>query len=174
MKQELALLHCISSYPAPLESANLLAIRVLEQFGDVVGYSDHTIGVEAAAISVAVGSRIIEKHFTIDNHFSDFQDHQLSANPKDFKKMVLKIRNIEKILGQNIKEPSVQEIENLEKNRRSIVAKHDLMSGHILTINDLDWVRPGIGMKPGQESYLIGKKLKNISKNIHKRISSFW
>jgi len=157
--QELALLHCISSYPALLDSANLLTIHRLEQFGDVVGYSDHTMGVETAVTSVAVGARIIEKHFTIDNNYSDFHDHQLSANPSVFKEMVQKIRVTEKILGQVSNYPTKKEIENKEKARRSIVAKHDLDSGHVLTFHDLDWVRPGGGIKPGNEEKVIGKKL---------------
>ncbi len=165
INQELALLHCISSYPTPIESANLLAIHRLEQFGDIVGYSDHTMGVETAVTSVAVGAKIIEKHFTIDNDYSDFHDHQLSANPSVFKEMVQKIREIETTLGQFRKHLSKEEIESIEKSRRSIVAKHDLYSGHVLTFNDLDWVRPGGGIKPGNEEKIIGKKLiKTITK----------
>ena len=159
VSQELALLHCVSSYPTSPENANLLAIRELEQFADVVGYSDHTMGIDAAVLSVAVGARIIEKHFTIDNNYSDFHDHQLSANPADFKKMVEKIRIAEQMLGLGEKQPTTEEIENKEKIRRSIVAKYDLDTGHVLTINDLDWVRPGGGIKPGDENTIIGKGL---------------
>ena len=162
--QELALLHCIASYPAPLESANLLLIPELEQFCDVVGYSDHTLGVEAVVISVAVGARVIEKHFTIDNHYSDFHDHHLSGNPAVFKEMVQKIRATEEILGQGNNGPSKEEINNKEKTRRSIVAKYDLATGHVLTLQDLDWVRPGGGIKPGSEEKVIGKKLKRDCK----------
>jgi sialic acid synthase SpsE len=158
--QELALLHCVSLYPTPLGNANLLAIRELEDVADVVGYSDHTLGIDAAVFSVAVGARLIEKHFTIDNNYSDFHDHQLSANPKDFKEMVEKIRLAEKTLGSGIKKPSSEELENRIKIRRSIVAKHDLSAGHIIAINDLDWVRPGDGIRPGEENKVIGKTMK--------------
>ena len=75
----------MSSYPTLHNSANLLAIVNLKEEVDVVGYSDHTLGIDTAVLSVAVGAKIIEKHFTIDNNYSDFHDHQLSANPKDFK-----------------------------------------------------------------------------------------
>jgi N-acetylneuraminate synthase/N,N'-diacetyllegionaminate synthase len=160
IKQELALLHCVSSYPTSPEDANLLAIRELEHVADVVGYSDHTLGINAAVFSVAVGARIIEKHFTIDNNYSDFHDHQLSANPKDFKEMVEKIRLAEKTLGSGIKKPSPEELENRIKIRRSIVAKHDFPTGHKISIDDLDWVRPGDGIRPGEENKVIGKTMK--------------
>jgi N,N'-diacetyllegionaminate synthase len=159
IKQELALLHCVSSYPTLPEDANLLRIRQLEQVADVVGYSDHTMGIAAAVISIAVGARIIEKHFTIDNNYSNFHDHQLSANPTDFKKMVEKIREAEEMLGKGKIHATCEESENKEKIRRSIVAKYDLEIGHILSHDDLDWVRPGGGLRPGQEMELIGKKL---------------
>ena len=158
--QELALLHCVSSYPTPLENANLLAIRELENIAGIVGYSDHTLGIDAAILSVALGARIIEKHFTIDNNYSDFHDHKLSANPEDFKEMVEKIRLAEKTLGSGIKKPSPEELENRIKIRRSIVAKHDLSAGHIISIEDLDWVRPGDGIRPGEENKVIGKTMK--------------
>ena len=95
--QELALLHCISSYPAPLESANLLVIRELEQFGDVIGYSDHTLGVEAVVTSVAVGARVIEKHFTIDKKLPG-PDHIMSLNPEGLRKTIKFIREISKMI----------------------------------------------------------------------------
>jgi len=158
--QELALLHCVSSYPTPLENANLLAIRELENIAGVVGYSDHTLGIDAAILSIAVGARIIEKHFTIDNNYSDFHDHKLSANPEDFKEMVEKIHLAEKTLGSGIKKPSPEELENRIKIRRSIVAKHDLSAGHIISIEDLDWVRPGDGIRSGEENKVIGKTMK--------------
>jgi len=162
--QELALLHCVSSYPTLPEDANLFAIRELEQVADFVGYSDHTLGINAAVLSVAVGARIIEKHFTIDNNYSDFHDHQLSANPPNFKEMVVKIRIAEQILGIGENQLTAEEIENIEKIRRSIVAKYDLDTGHLLTINDFDWVRPGGGIKPGNEKDLIGKRLNRTIK----------
>ena len=159
IKQELALLHCVSSYPTPPKNANLLAIRELEQVADVVGYSDHTLGIEAALLAVAVGARIIEKHFTIDNDYSDFHDHQLSADPTDFKEMVKRIRIAGKMLGSGKKQPTNEEKDNKKKIRRSIVAKHDLESGHVITFDDLDWVRPGGSLKPGKERNILGKKL---------------
>ncbi len=160
-KQELALLHCLSSYPTLAEHSNLLAIQELKKLADTVGYSDHTLGIEAAVLSVAVGARIIEKHFTIDNNYSDFHDHKLSADPKDFKEMVKRIRISEKMLGSGVKKPSASELEAKKNIRRAIVAKHDLSAGHKISIDDLDWVRPGLGLKPGDEKKVLGKRLKH-------------
>jgi len=157
--QELVLLHCVSSYPTPIENANILTISKLEQIGDVVGYSDHTLGIDVAIASVAAGARIIEKHFTIDNNYSDFHDHRLSANPIDFKEMVKRIRIAEKMLGSGEKIPTDSELKAKKNIRRSVVAKHNLPAGHIIKLGDLDWVRPGEGLRPGQEKELIGKKL---------------
>lgn len=161
IKQELALLHCVSSYPTSAEHSNLLAIQELKKLADTIGYSDHTLGIEAAILSVAVGARIIEKHFTIDNNYSDFHDHELSADPAFFKEMVKRIRIAEEMLGSGEKIPSDTELEDKEKIRRSIVAKHNLPAGHTINIEDLDWVRPGLGLRPGDEKKVLGKRLKH-------------
>ena len=163
-KEELALLHCVSTYPTPLENANLLAINELEQIADIVGYSDHTSGIEAAVLSIAFGARIIEKHFTIDNNYSDFHDHQLSLNPTEFKKMVVQIRIVEQMLGSGKKVPTDLELKSKQNIRRSIVANHNLSAGHKIILEDLDWVRPGGGVRPGNEEKLIGKKLNRAMK----------
>ena len=163
-KEELALLHCVSTYPTPLENANLLAINELEQIADIVGYSDHTSGIEAAVFSIACGARIIEKHFTIDNNYSDFHDHQLSLNPTEFNKMVVQIRIVEQMLGSGKKVPSDLELKSKQNIRRSIVANHNLSAGHKIILEDLDWVRPGGGVRPGNEEKLIGKKLNRAMK----------
>jgi len=159
IKRELALLHCVSCYPTSLENANLLAIRELENIADVVGYSDHTLGIEAALTAIAVGARIIEKHFTIANNYSDFHDHQLSANPSDFKEMVDRIRIVENMLGSGKKIPTGSELKAKQNIRRSIVAKHNLPAGHIIKLEDLDWVRQRSGLKQGNEEKVVGKKL---------------
>jgi len=160
VSQELALLHCVSSYPTSPENANLLAIRELEQFADVVGYSDHTMGIDAAVLSVAVGARIVEKHFTLDNNYSDFRDHQLSANPKDFKDLVLKVREAEKLMGTCTSFTNRDDEGSRASMRRSIAANKDLCIGHTLSEDDITWLRPGTGYAVGDESKVIGKKVK--------------
>ena len=159
IKQELALLHCVSVYPTLPEQTNLLAIKELEHIVKTVGYSDHTVGIESAVLSVAVGAKIIEKHFTIDNNYSEFQDHKLSANPIDFKEMVDRIRIVRKMMGKSKKIPNANELKNKIISRRSIVAKQELPFGHIIRFGDLDWVRPEDGLSPGSEGQLLGKSL---------------
>lgn len=157
----LALLHCVSSYPVPREQTNLRAISVLRKhFPDsVIGYSDHTVGIEAAIYAVAVGAQIIEKHFTINKQYSDFRDHQLSADPDDFRQLVDTIRRVEIFLGveQKLLQPCEESLQTAA--RRSIAAATKLLPGTILTHDHFIWVRPGTGTPPGNEATLIGCKL---------------
>ena len=160
IKQHLALLHCVSSYPTDAENVNLSSMKELEKITKFIGYSDHASGIDACVLAIAFGAKIIEKHFTIDNNYSTFRDHQLSANPHDFKTMVDKIRVSEKMLGDGNKEPNKTELASKQSFRRSIVTKHNLSAGHRIELNDLSWVRPGGGLKPGDEYKVIGKILK--------------
>tara|TARA_B100001250_G_C19817496_1_gene799572 strand:- start:7263 stop:8270 length:1008 start_codon:yes stop_codon:yes gene_type:complete len=164
IKQKLALLHCVSLYPTSIENANLYQIYNLKRISDVVGYSDHTIGIEASIFSVFSGARIIEKHFTIDNNYSNFRDHQLSVNPSNLKNLVKKVRIAEQYLGKFSSDISNEERKSIEGSRRSIVTIKNLKKGHTIEIQDIDWVRPGSGLSVGSENLLIGKKInKNIS-----------
>ncbi len=161
MGGEMALLHCSCSYPVPDDEVNLNAIRAMrDAFGCEVGYSDHSIGIDAPIMSVAIGARIVEKHFTMDNDFSDFRDHKLSANPEDFRKMVDGIRKVERMLGNGIKAPVASEGSNLIAARRSIRVVRDLDKGAVLKMESLAWLRPGNGIPPGREKEIIGRRLK--------------
>lgn len=160
IKQEIALLHCVTSYPVRPEEANLLAIRTLgRQFNATVGYSDHTLGIDACVLAAALGARIIEKHFTIDNNYSDFHDHKISADHKDFALLVRRVREAEKMLGDGVKRLQDSEKTLLKAVRRSIVAKRKLSKGTVLNLNDLDWVRADKGLVWGQEGKILGKTL---------------
>lgn len=100
----LAVLHCVSGYPVPNDQAELRAISLLACMSCCeVGYSDHTIGLDAAPLAVALGARIIEKHFTLDHDYSDFRDHQLSLTPSTFAALVSRIRTAESMLGEPVK-----------------------------------------------------------------------
>lgn len=155
-----AFLHCMTSYPVPDNEANLACIKELKMtFPDItIGYSDHTTGIKAAQYAVAVGARIIEKHFTIDKNYSDFRDHQLSADPSDMKAMVEGIREIELMMGSAERVNDQCEKGMHEVARRSIVAATDLSANTIITKDHLTWVRPGNGLAPGSENLLFGKK----------------
>jgi N-acetylneuraminate synthase/N,N'-diacetyllegionaminate synthase len=155
----LALLHCVSAYPTPPDQAGLRAIGRLARFGAEPGYSDHTLGIEAAVLAVAAGARIVEKHFTLDKTRTGFRDHQLSADPDDLAALVRRIRRAEALLGPDEPVPAVCEEEGLVAYRRSVVAARDLPQGTVLGPQDLDWVRPGGGIPPGGEGVLLGRGL---------------
>ncbi len=158
---DLALLHCIVSYPAPPEQANLGAIARLKAAfpQQTIGYSDHTIGLDAAVTAVAMGARIVEKHFTLANDYSDFRDHQLSANPADMTTMVERIRAVEAMTGDGHLGTMDCEQDLVTPVRRSIAAARDLPAGQVLTMDDIVWVRPGGGIAPGNEADVLSKRL---------------
>ena len=164
----LSLLHCVSAYPAPLSDVNLAAIRSLQENCDAVGYSDHTLGIDVAVLAVAAGARIVEKHFTIDKDYSDFRDHALSADPNEFKHLAKRIREVSDLLGSSSKTCRASEIQVSCAARRSIVAKRDLSKGHLISIDDLDWLRPAGGLNPRFTSSLLGRMMKQtIRKGEH-------
>ena len=169
VEQELAVLHCVSSYPVPPQEANLGAIQHLrEVFGCTIGYSDHTIGIDAATLSVTLGARIVEKHFTIDNNYSDFRDHQLSADPTQLGELVQRIECFTTLIGNGEKEPQASEQAGRESMRRSIAARRDLPAGTVIIADDLTWVRPAGGIKPGNEHLVLGRTLiKNLAAGDH-------
>lgn len=158
--QDIGVLHCVTSYPVPPEQANLAAIRSLQNdLKCTIGYSDHTIGITAAVLSISLGARLIEKHFTIDKNYSDFRDHQISADPADMKALVEAVKQAETLLGSGEKILQSNEKDVLTAVRRSIVSRHDLPVGKILGENDITWVRPAGGIPPGNESMLLGKEI---------------
>lgn len=160
--QELAVLHCVTSYPVPPDQANVAAVPTLASaIGQVVvGYSDHTIGTEACIAAVTLGARVIEKHFTLDKRRSDFRDHQMSADPADLAELVRRIEQVEELLGTGHKDPQPAEAAIAREVRRSIVAAANLPRGHILVGEDLTWMRPADGLRPGQEHQIIGRPLR--------------
>ena len=160
----LAFLHCVSSYPVPESQANLNAISTLKKkFPKCkVGYSDHLLGVEGCYVAAALGAKIIEKHFTLDKKFSKFRDHQLSADPKELKEMVIKIRRIEKILGNGRIEIQECEKDSLIHSRRSLALSKTVSKNYIIKKKDLIRVRLATGFLKKKE--LVGKKInKNLS-----------
>lgn len=156
----LAVLHCVTSYPVPPEEASLRSIPFLaERLECTIGYSDHTIGTDAALLATALGARIIEKHFTLSKSFSSFRDHQLSADPADMLDLVTRIRRAAQMLGASEKAIQACEQPNATAVKRSIVAARHLPAGHQLTETDLAWIRPGGGLAPGEEHRLLNKTL---------------
>jgi sialic acid synthase SpsE len=155
----LALLQCVSSYPAPIEEQNLRAIPALrEQFAVPVGLSDHTIGRDAAVAAVALGADVIEKHFTIDRSLPG-PDHAMSMDAAELAQMVDVLTRIRVGLGTGIKAATPSELEVRATSRRSIVLARDLSKGTILTRADLAVKRPGDGLAPARLPELIGRRL---------------
>jgi sialic acid synthase SpsE len=159
-RSDLALLHCTVSYPTVPEDANLAAIRDLATLGCTVGFSDHTIGIAASVLSVALGARAIEKHFTLDKNQSDFHDHKLSADPADLKELVRQVRQAETLLGPGGKRVLACEAAVAQRVRRGVAASCDLAPGTVLAAEHLTWVRPRAGLAPGEEDRLLGRRLK--------------
>ena len=156
----IVLLHCVSSYPTPPEEANLLAIRTLAEIADVVGYSDHTLGIDAAVAAAALGARVIEKHFTIDKNHSDFRDHKLSADPEEMRELCSRVADVNLMLGNGLKREMPCEAPLITAAKRSVAAARDLPEGTVLSAADITWLRPGGGIPPGGETAVIGLPLR--------------
>lgn len=156
---EIALLHCISIYPPAYEDIHLNNITMLQQtFGLPIGFSDHTIGYSIPLASIALGSCIIEKHFTIDKSLPGW-DHEISADPFELRVICEESIKISKALGSFVRTVSNAEQEKKMKFRRSIVFTKNLLAGHVLTPIDLTSKRPGTGISPDLIVQLIGRKL---------------
>jgi N,N'-diacetyllegionaminate synthase len=156
----LCLLHCAVAYPCPPEQANLKAIQSLAHLGFPVGYSDHTLGIDAAAFAVVLGARVVEKHFTLDHKLSDFRDHSLSADPAQMAELVRRIRTAETLVGDGEKRVMPAEEPALVGARRGLAVERDLPAGHVLTNADMIWLRPRHELGPGQELNVLGRRLR--------------
>ena len=155
-----ALLHCTSAYPAPASDANLRAIPFMaERLPVRIGFSDHTLGLDAAPLAVALGARIVEKHMTLEGVESDFRDHDLSLTPPQIAELGSRMALAEELLGSGDKD--VLEVERgvAAAVSRSISAGRDLPAGHVLREEDLVWLRPGGGVAPGREWTVLGRTL---------------
>jgi N,N'-diacetyllegionaminate synthase len=158
---ELAILHCVSAYPAPAERAALATIPMLAgELGVTVGYSDHTLGIDACVAAVAAGARVLEKHLTLRHDYSEFRDHQLSAEPEELAELVRRVRGVETLLGEPQRDLVAEEKPVAEVARRSLVAARDLPAGHVLGAGDLTWMRPRDGLPPAREPEVLGRALK--------------
>jgi N,N'-diacetyllegionaminate synthase len=155
-KEQLTLLHVTTDYPTKMVDVNLYAmLSMKEEFGVDVGYSDHTEGIEVPIAAVALGAKVIEKHFTLDKTMKG-PDHKASLEPHELFKMVQSIRNIESALGNGIKEPAQGEVKNINIVRRSIVSRCNIKKGEIFTEKNLIVKRPGNGINPMRWDEVVG------------------
>lgn len=154
--KDITLLHCNTQYPTPVPDVNLLAmVKMREELGLPVGYSDHTQGIEIPIAAAALGAVVIEKHFTLDKNMEG-PDHKASLEPLELKQMVESIRKTELALGNGIKQASESEKTNVEIVRKSIVAAVNIKKGEKYTEKNLTTKRPGNGINPMRWDEIIG------------------
>ena len=154
--KDITLLHCNTQYPTPVSDVNLLAmVKMQEELGLPVGYSDHTQGIEIPIAAVALGATVIEKHFTLDKNMEG-PDHKASLEPHELKQMVDGLRKIECALGYGIKQVSESEKANVSVVRKSIVAAVNIKNGEKFTEKNLTTKRPGNGISPMRWDEVVG------------------
>lgn len=151
------LLQCTTQYPTAYEDINLRAMSELKKrFGIEVGLSDHSMGIEVAVAAVGMGAIVIEKHFTLSRSMVG-PDHKASLEPQELGNLVRSIRNVEKALGNGIKEPCTSELENLYISRKSIVASRDIKRGEIFSEENIVPRHAGKGISPAEWYKVLGQ-----------------
>ena len=169
--KNLVLMQCITNYPSKIDSANVNVLKTYQRaFDCLTGYSDHSPGHVVALASVVLGGRVIEKHFTLDKTCKG-PDHPHSMEPDEFKFMVDSIREVERAMGSTRKEVVEEESETVYVQRRCLYAKNDLKKGQVITLDDIDVLRPALGIQPKFKETIIGK---TVNKDIPAREPIFW
>jgi N-acetylneuraminate synthase/N,N'-diacetyllegionaminate synthase len=157
IRDKLILMHCVSIYPASLEQLNLRAIEVLKKrFGTIVGFSDHTMGMLASLLAIALGAVLLERHFTIDPSLPG-PDQKISLTPSAFQKLVRDVRSAEKALGLPLKEPLSAEEKVRTEGRRSLFAKRRIPAGTKIVEEMLQVKRPAKGLLPKYMKEVCGR-----------------
>ncbi len=155
--KDIALLHCISGYPAPVDQSNLRTIQDLAQrFNVIAGLSDHTLGTAVAVASVALGACIIEKHVTLNKN-DEGPDSQFSLEPDELKRLCHEAKQAWEALGSVGYDPKPVE-ESSIKFRRSIYVVKDIAAGEDLSTENIRRIRPGYGLPPKYFDEVVGKK----------------
>lgn len=169
--KDLVLMQCITNYPSKIDSANVNVLKTYQNaFGCLTGYSDHSPGHVVALASVVLGGRVIEKHFTLDKTDKG-PDHPHSMEPEEFKFMVDSIREVERAMGGTRKGVVDEEGETVFVQRRCLYARRDLKKGQVIHAEDLDVLRPALGIPPKFKNTIIGKI---VNKDILARDPIFW
>lgn len=164
---ETALLHCVSKYPTEPEEANLRCIKTLqENFGKIVGFSDHTEGVLTPLAAICVGALIIEKHFTLDKNGLG-PDHKLSADPNEMSEIVSLSKRVFESLGDGKKE-LVEGVETQTAIRRSITLSKSLKANEVIDETMIEVTRPGHGIQSGKLSRVVGKRVRKDLERGHR------
>ena len=168
---DITILHCNTEYPTPMIDVNLKAmLKIKEHFNVDIGYSDHTLGIEVPIAAVALGAKVIEKHFTLDRSQKG-PDHACSLEPLELKNMIRAIRNIEiACSGNGMKEPTMSELKNKFIVRKSLYLNKNIKKGAKISKDMLTALRPGDGISPIEIPNLIGRTL-NKNLKIHTKIT---
>jgi N,N'-diacetyllegionaminate synthase len=157
----IVLLHCVSNYPCSDHALNMRSMVTMRQCFDLpVGFSDHSDGAVAGIMSVAFGSKVIEKHFTLDRNMPG-PDHKASSTPEEFSYLVKSIRRAETMMGRGYKFCQPEEREMALVSKKSIVLKRFLQAGSFLTEGDIEFKRPGAGISPVYAEEILGRVLKH-------------
>jgi len=160
LRAHVTLLHCTTQYPAPFDSVNLkVLVSMQAAFGLRIGYSDHTPGSVIASAAVALGARVIEKHFTLDKNFPG-PDHKASLEPSELRQMVDSIRTVEQSLGNGEKVPHDTELDNRPVARKSLVAARAIPRGELFSPDSVAVKRPGTGRSPMEYWDILGRESK--------------
>lgn len=166
--KKILIMQCTLCYPTKPKDANLKAINTIKKEfpNELVGLSDHTLGIDIATASIPLGVSAIEKHFTFNNKLKKSADHWLSILPKDLKLLKNRCKLINDAMGSGEKKVLACEIKARKFARRSIVSNYRLSKNHKIQTKDLSFKRPGTGLNPKEIKKIIGKKLKkNIDKD---------
>lgn len=169
--RDLVLMQCITNYPSKIDSANVNVLKTYQNaFNCLTGYSDHSPGHVVALASVVLGGCVIEKHFTL-NKADKGPDHPHSMEPREFRFMVDSIREVERAMGSTGKDVVAEESETVFVQRRCLYAKRSLKAGQVIAEEDIDVLRPALGIPPKYKEIVIGKK---VNKDIPARDPIFW
>lgn len=157
---KIILMHSVSSYPTPYKDVNLKAIQNLKnKFPYTVGFSDNGDDLLVPVIAVAMGAKVIEKHFTINKKLKG-PDQKLSADPIELKNIIQNIRKVEKMIGNGIKKCELSELATMKEARRSITAKIEILQGQKIKLSSIDFKRPATGISPKFLKKVLGKTTK--------------
>ena len=154
---DICVLHCNTAYPTPVEDVNLRAMPDFgDAFGTAYGYSDHTLGHTVAVAAVALGARVVEKHFTLDRNLPG-PDHRASLEPGELKTMVAALRETQQAMGDGIKRASASEDKNKAVARKSLIAARPIRAGEPFSAENVAVKRPGTGLSPMRWNEVMGK-----------------
>lgn len=159
--RDVAVLHCVTDYPAvPLDIALGNIERMSNRFNVVTGYSDHTVGYHIPLAAVAMGAQLIEKHITLDYDVPNAQDWKVSCGPDDMPIFVRQVRDIEAAMTTRLNGPTENERKSMLWATKSLVTRHELRVGHKITEADLCSKRPGGGISPSKIDEIVGRVLR--------------